>query len=165
MKFLLLLLPILSWAGVVKDDVSTVDKINFSLKSVCLKMVTHESPLIEIVSGTEIDCMGKKVSVSSFCEKEMAQNPYYLRAYIDRDKKEVICHTGKKVIFKYQCVKLSDKSICRPGHRKSCEDLKIKLARRLDIVHTSYTKNEKGIKELNCFFESLPLQDKADGRI
>jgi hypothetical protein len=38
--------------------------------------------------------------------------------------------------------------------------MKLKLAKRLDIVHASITKNEKGIKELNCYFESLPLGNK-----
>ena len=37
--------------------------------------------------------------------------------------------------------------------------MKEKLAKRLDMVHSSITKNDKGIKELNCYFESLPLKD------
>ena len=103
--------------------------------------------------------MGKKVDVAVFCEKEMAADPYYLRAYVDREQKEVVCHSGKKVIFKYQCVKLTDKKLCESSAKASCEQMKQKLARRLDIVHSSFTKNEKGIKELNCYFESLPLKE------
>ena len=122
-------------------------------------MVPHESPLIDVVSGTEIDCMGKKVEVSRFCEKAMAADPYYLRAYVDRDTKEVVCHSGKKVLFKYQCVKLTDRRLCDSNAKVSCEEMKHKLAKSLDIVHASITKNEKGIKELNCYFESLPLNE------
>ena len=114
MIFLYFFIPLLVSAHVIQDDVSTTDKIRFSLKAVCSKMVTHEAPLIEVVSGTELDCMGKKVSVGQFCEKEMAADPYYLRSYVDRDTKEVVCQSGKKVIFKYLCVKLSDSKIC--GH-------------------------------------------------
>ncbi len=119
-------------------------------------MVSHESPLIEPVSGTEIDCMGKKVSASEFCEKEMAHDPYYLRGYVNESSKEVICQSGKKVIFKYQCVRLADKRLCGQTALESCKEIRKKLAYRLDIVHQSFTKNEKGIKELNCYFESLP---------
>ena len=157
----ILLIPFLSFASVIQDDVSTTGKNPFSFKIVCQKMVAHESPLIEAVSGTELDCMGKKVDVSIFCDKEMAADPYYLRAYIDKEAKEVICHSGKKVIFKYQCVKISDRKWCDSNPKVACAFIKEKLAKRLDIVHTSLTKNHKGIKELNCYFESLPLNEKA----
>ncbi len=157
MAFLFLLIP-LSFAGVVRDDVTVTEKTSFSWKTVCAKMVSHDSPLIEPVSGTEIDCMGKKVSASDFCEKELAQDPYYLRAFVSEATKEVICQSGKKVIFKYQCVRLADKRLCGQTAEVSCKEIRQKLARRLDIVHQSFTKNDKGIKELNCYFDSLPLE-------
>ncbi len=119
-----------------------------------------DSPLIDIVSGTQIDCMGRKVEVASFCDRELAADPYYLRAYIDRSKNEVICVSGKKVLFKYLCVKLSDKAMCSADPMVACEHIQKKLARRLDMVHSSFIRNEKGIKQLNCFFESLPLKVK-----
>ncbi len=125
-------------------------------------MFTHESPLIDAVSGTELDCMGKKLNVGKFCEKVTAADPYYLRAYIDKEKKEVVCVSGKKVLFKYLCVKLSDKSLCSGEAKTSCRYIQKKLANRLDLVHSSFVKNEKGIKQLNCFFESLPLKEKFD---
>jgi hypothetical protein len=159
MIFAILLLPLFAFSHVIQDDVSTTDKIRFSFKTVCQKMVTHESPLIEIVSGTVLDCMGKKVDVGNFCDKEMAADPYYLRAYVDRESKEVVCHSGKKVLFKYQCVKLSDRILCESKAQASCQQMKQKLAKRLDLVHASIIKNEKGIKELNCYFESLPLKE------
>ncbi len=161
----LLLFSSLSFAGVIKDDVATTEKARFDFKTVCSKMVTHESPLIEVVSGTELDCMGKKISVNKFCEKEMVQDPYYLRAYVDRDMKEVVCHSGKKVLFKYQCVKLTDRSLCESAAKNSCTQIKEKLAKSLDLVHASTTKNEKGIKELNCYFESLPLRERSIGTL
>jgi len=158
-----LLIPLIAFSNVVQDDVSTINKINFSLKFVCHKMVKHESPLIEVVSRTELDCMGKTVDVGAFCDKELAADPYYLRAYVNLSAKEVVCHSGKKVIFKYQCVKLKDKKLCESSAKASCIQIKMKLAKRLDIVHSSFTKNEKGIKELNCYFESLPLKESPSG--
>ncbi len=156
-----ILFPLFSYAHIIQDDVSITDKTRYALHTVCSKLVAHESPLIEIVSGTELDCMGKKVSVGKFCEKETAADPYYLRAYIDKEKKEVICVSGKKVLFKYLCVKLSDKILCSQEAQKSCQHIQDKLAKRLDMVHSSFIKNEKGIKQLNCFFESLPLAEKS----
>jgi hypothetical protein len=162
MAFFLFLISF-AYAGVVKDDVSAIEKVSFTWKSVCAKSVAHETPLIEYVSGNEIDCMGKKISASDFCEKALAHDPYYLRGFVNESTKEVICHSGKKVIFKYQCVRLADKRLCSQSAEVACREMKHKLARRLDIVHQSFTKNEKGIKELNCYFESLPL--KPDGTL
>ncbi len=119
-----------------------------------------DSPLIDIVSGTKIDCMGKKVDVGEFCDKELATDPYYLRAFIDKEKNEVVCVSGKKVLFKYLCVKLTDKAMCSQDAKLSCSYIQNKLARRLDMVHWSFVKNERGIKQLNCFFESLPFKEK-----
>lgn len=153
----------LCFAGVVRDDVTVTDRASFSWKSVCAKMVSHESPLIDPVSGTELDCMGKKVNVSDFCEKELAQDPYYLRGYVSEASKEVICQSGKKVIFKYQCVRLKDRALCSKSPKAACQEIRHKLARRLDVVHQSFTKNDKGIRELNCYFESLPLD--SHGRL
>lgn len=125
-------------------------------------MVTHETPLIEVVSGTELDCMGKKIRVGEFCEKQLITDPYYLRGYIDSEKKEVVCISGKKVNFKYVCTKLADKELCTEDAKKSCEVIKLKLAYRLDLVESVYDKNAKGLKRLNCRFESLPLSKKME---
>ncbi len=154
--YLLLLYPFVLFAHVIQDDVSITTRENYSFKAVCAKMVTHESPLIEVVSGTEIDCMGKKVKATDFCDKQMATDPYYLRGFVDETKQEVICESGKKVLFKYLCVKLTDRELCGNDAKESCKLIKEKLAKRLDNVHASFTKNDKGIKQLNCYFESLP---------
>lgn len=159
MAWILFFLTLFSFAGVVRDDVTVTDKARFSWKHACSRMVSHESPLIEASTGTELDCMGKKIDVGEFCDKELAQDPYFLRGYVDEKSQEVVCQSGKKVIFKYQCVRFEDKRLCGQTPKKSCEEIRRKLARRLDIVHESFTKNEKGIRELNCYFESLPLHE------
>ncbi len=158
MILLISLLTSLSFASIVQDDVSITEKHSYSFKEVCEKMLKFEAPLIEVVSGTTLDCMSKKVEVSDFCDKELVQDPYYLRGYVDREKKLVHCQSGKKVIFRYQCVKLADKELCSKEPKAACEFIKHKLARRLDLVEHSFSKNPKGIKELSCKFESLPLK-------
>lgn len=150
----------LSFAHIIQDDVATTERNRFAFRAVCDKMVTHEAPLIEIVSGTELDCMGRKINVGTFCDKEMVTDPYYLRAYIDKEKKEVVCHSGKKVIFKLLCAQLENKHYCEQKAQTSCQDIQEKLAKRLDLVEFSIIKNNKGIKQLNCDFASLPRYDR-----
>jgi len=160
MIFFFLLLPLVSFSHVIQDDVMTTDRKNYSFKNVCSRMVSHEAPLVEVVSGQELDCMGQKISVSDFCDKELAADPYYLRAYMNKDSKEVVCQSGKTVLFKYLCVKFSDKAICNNQPKKNCLQFKDKLARRLDLVHFSQLKNEKGVPQLNCFFKASTETDK-----
>jgi hypothetical protein len=159
--FLILIFSAFVHAHVIQDDVSVTERSSFSFAHVCSKMVTHEAPLIDAVSGTELDCMGKRVNVADFCEKEMAADPYYLRGSVSKTKKEVVCVSGKKVLFKYLCVKKTDAQYCGSSAKESCEVIQKKLARRLDMVHFSYTQNDKGIKQLNCFFEILPLKERT----
>jgi hypothetical protein len=115
--------------------------------------------LIDAVSGTELDCMGKKVAASEFCEKVLAHDPYYLRAYVDAATKEVVCLSGKRVVFKFQCVRRTHAELCAASAKVACEEMKSKLAHRLELVHSSHTRTDKGIKELNCYFEALPAAE------
>jgi hypothetical protein len=155
-----LFIPLFTFAHILQDDVSVVERTRFPLKEACTKAGFADSPLIEVISGTVFDCMGRKVEAAELCNKELAHDPYYLRGYVDDEKKEVVCVSGKKVLFKYLCVKLSDKALCSQNAESSCAHIQNKLARRLDLVHSSFVRSEKGLKQLNCFFESLPLNEK-----
>lgn len=150
------ILPQFSWGRVLVDDISISSKQNYSLKEFCQEMVTHPAPLIEVKSISTIDCMGKKVDVGEFCLKKMATDPYYLRGYAKSTGVE--CLSGKKVIFKYECRKKD--RLCQADAKTTCTELKSKLAYRLDLIHSSLLVNEKK-KQLNCFFESLPLNIEA----
>ena len=44
-----------AFSHIVLDEVLTTEKARFSLKTVCSKMVTHETPLIDIISSNTID--------------------------------------------------------------------------------------------------------------
>lgn len=161
MIFFIILISKFSFSHIVLDEVLTTDKIKYSLKDVCSKMVIHESPLIDIISSNTIDCMGKKIEVKDFCDKAMVQDPYYLRAYVDEASREVICHSGKKVNLKYQCTKISDQHLCVKDVKRNCLYFKEQLAKRLDYVEGSFSKSAKGVKEINCKFESLPLLKRS----
>jgi hypothetical protein len=142
-----------SFAGVVMDQISDIKKIQYPFSEVCKKSVTHETPLIEFISPKEIDCMGKKIQVLRFCDKEHAADPYFLRAVADEETKQVSCISGKRLIFKYLCAKKSDSVFCDVASL-GCIEIKNQLAKRLYIVRATITKNSKGQKELNCYFDS-----------
>lgn len=157
---LFILIPFFSWAHIIQDDVSVQEKFRHSLKYVCSKSGYPDSPLIDVISGTQINCMGRKVTADDFCDREIASDPYYVRAFIDKEKQEIVCVTAKKVLFKYLCVKLTDKALCSVEATKACAYIQKKLAKRLDLIHSSFINNPKGIKQLNCFFDSLSLKEK-----
>lgn len=165
MALILFLTSFLSFAHVIQDDVFTTRKERFAFKTVCSAMVAHEAPLIDVLSSSELDCMGKKISIRTFCEKKMAEDPYYLRAYIDQENKEVVCHSGKTVVLKYLCARTRDKKYCDLTAKSSCEQMQELLAKRLDMVHSSFTKNEKGIKQLNCYFGAQSLKGLESGTL
>lgn len=164
MIFSIMLFPLFAFGGVVKYDVTTTDSSEFTFKTACARSFSHDSPLIEAKSPTSLDCMSKELDASDFCDKAMAADPYLLRGEVDAEKKVIRCYSGKKAILKYQCVKFSDRPLCKDA-KSACQTMKKKLARRLDIVHASVTKNEKGVQELNCYFESLPLKEEFRGSL
>jgi hypothetical protein len=164
MVFVLLFFSLSSFSGVVKYDVTTTDSAEFTFQTACARSFTHDSPLVEAKTSTEIDCMSKSLDAGDFCEKALASDPYLLRGEVDAEKKVIRCYSGKKAILKYQCVKFSDRPLCADA-KKACSEMKRKLARRLDTVHASVTKNEKGVQELNCYFESLPLKEEFRGSL
>lgn len=149
---LFLILPQASWGRVLVDDISLTSKATFTLKEFCQQMVNHPAPLIEVKSIAVVDCMGKKVNVSDFCQQKMVTDPYYLRGYAKDDRVE--CLSGKKVIFKYGCRKKD--RLCAMKPDVACTELKTKLAYRLDLIHFSLIDKEK-YQQLNCFYESLPV--------
>jgi hypothetical protein len=144
-----------TFSHIIQDKISVVEKKNFSFKYVCDKSFSTDSPLIEALSSIQLDCMGRKINVSDYCEKEFLDHPYYLRAYIDRNKNEVICLMGKRVLIKFVCAKLKDQKFCSMSPQNACLEIRKKLAKSLNIVHASFIKNEKSLKQLNCFYESL----------
>ncbi|MFY7994066.1 MAG: hypothetical protein ACOVP4_12280 [Bacteriovoracaceae bacterium] len=135
------------------DQISDTKKINYTFSEVCKKSVSHETPLIEFVSPKEIDCMGKKIQVLHFCDKELAADPYFLRGIAEEATRQVICISGKRLIFKYVCAKKSDSVFCDVASL-GCLEVKNQLATRLYAIRATITKNEKGQKELNCYFDS-----------
>lgn len=145
----------LVFAKIIQDDVLLSGEEKYSYEKVCKTLTQRESPLIEYKTISSLDCMGQIVDVAKFCFKEMAHDPYYIRAVVDKEAKQVICKSAKKVQIKYEC----------EGSNEYCEDseigcfkIKEKLAVRLKI--TQHSVLEKGKKRvLNCYFLPQSLLD------
>jgi hypothetical protein len=152
---LLLTLPI--HAKLLKHEVFQISKKEFSFKHVCKTMLKKEYPLIQVHSTSKLDCMSQLVDAGKFCDKELADDPYLVRGFVDRKDKKVKCQSGRRVIVKYDCTKgpgqyCDDSSI-------GCYYIKEKLARRLKVSHHSLTGNGRGKKELNCYFSLNNYED------
>lgn len=160
-KFILatiLLFTQIGFSKILKDDHYSSGYNSYSWNEVCQSLVKRKSPLIEKAGVSKLDCMGRVVSASKFCEKQEAGNAFYTRAVVFDHDETVRCYSGKKVIVKWQCNSMND-FYCK-DKEIGCYHFKENLASRLKLVHSSITKsNQKDI--LNCYFdkgtESLSL--------
>jgi len=141
-----------SQANITKDDITVTGQNEYSFTQTCKLLTKRESPLIEVLNISSLDCMGQAVNVSDFCYKIEVDNPFYVRAIIDRKDKKVICKSARRVIVKYECNRASKEKFCQ-DKQIGCYFLQEKLARRLKLVHSSVLPIVgKTYKELNCYF-------------
>lgn len=148
-----ILSPLDAFSGVLKDEVYVTNVKSFSLKDVCLKMTGKVYPIIEKINPALVDCMSKKINATTFCAKELPEDPYLARGKVLADKVE--CISSKRIIFKYHCEKGDD--LCRDIDL-ACFKVKESLARRLELVHSS--KTDKNV--INCYFSARQVLDKID---
>ena len=137
-----------SYAKLMRYDNSVLFETKHSWDKVCKSMTNKDYPLIDKKSSDKLDCMGIEVDVYKFCDKEEEKNSNYSKAYIDKEFKQVICQSSKRVILKWQCQK----------NDRFCQDLDIgcylfkeKFARRIKLIHSSFTEEKKFI---NCYFDN-----------
>ena len=146
-----------SYAKILKDEVSIVDETIYSYDQVCKYLTKRESPLISYSTISKLDCMGKIVEVSKFCDEKTQDDPYYIRAVVSKEKKEVICKSAKRVHIKYECESKNDE-ICQ-DKEVGCYLMQEKFAKRLKTDHASLI--HRGTKKvLNCHF--TPKIDQMD---
>ncbi len=143
---------ILSWssyAGLTQYDVVGSDKIKIELKKVCEAMGVKEAPIVDILSMSELDCMGKKVSVLDFCSRDYKTDPKFIRAYAEKKEKMVICEKASRVHLKYECASKSEEKCL--DSEIGCYDFKKTLAINLKVYHHSLIA--QGTKKiLSCIY-------------
>lgn len=136
-------------AKIVKDEVLVIDEKLFTFSEVCKKLTKRESPLITYHSISKLDCMGTIVDVSKFCDLKTQEDPYYIRAVVEKKMKKVNCKSAKRVQIKYLCESKKDK-YCK-DKEIGCYLFQEKLAKRLKTAHASIIK-EGSKRFLNCHF-------------
>lgn len=136
-------------AKIVKDEVLVIDEKTFSFSQVCKELTKRDSPLVTYHSISKLDCMGTIVDASDFCDSKTKEDPYYIRAVVEKQSKKVNCKSAKRVRIKYQCEGPKDK-FCK-DKEIGCYLFQEKLAKRLKTAHASIIK-ENGTRFLNCHF-------------
>lgn len=143
-----LFFAISSFATIIKDEKSVTGRKTFSYTEVCENLTKRKSPLIDFKSISSLSCMGEIKQVAPFCDLKEAANPYYIRAIVLQETKQVECLSAKKVVIKYACDGKDDKHCL--DSEIGCFMLREKLAKRLQTTFDSFTDNKK---YLNCYFE------------
>ncbi|MBC77210.1 MAG: hypothetical protein CME64_14460 [Halobacteriovoraceae bacterium] len=139
-------------AKIIKYDIAVTKDNYFSLKEVCKTMIKMDAPLVEAVSVSKIECMGKLVDAIDFCDKKFTDNSQFARA-LAKDRK-LNCQLAKRVSLSYLCKSGDDN--CKDKDI-GCQKLKSRLARNLRISHSSLVSNGKE-KKLSCYYDSESVE-------
>lgn len=137
-------------ASLAQFDVLGSEKVAFEFKAVCEKMGIKEAPIVTIPTINTLDCMGTSISVLEFCLKDFAKEKKFIRAFVDKTNKQVICEKGSRVTLKYECEKKDDKRCI--DSEIACFDLKKTLAYNLPLFHHSIIPNKTN-KVVSCIFD------------
>lgn len=107
------------------------------------------SPLVSGDSLTKIDCMGRKVSASEYCQRKYPDSSDLLRGVVDAKTKRVLCQFGEGLVFSYNCDNLG---VCQKSAKSSCEVIRKKVAMNTFLTRSSFSDGKN--KKLSCYFTS-----------
>ena len=156
----------LLFAKVEGPTIVSKKHFRYSFLEVCQSLGKKHLLIVEAVNTWQIDCMGERVRVASFCKKRPLPRPF-LRAYVDEKAKEVICETGDALYLSIICDK-KDKYLCQnQKSEKNCQKLRRVYAQDLELIHHSLipttlslgVAKEKKKRKLNCYYaksEAMP---------
>ncbi len=136
-------------AKLIKYEVLGSKKEQFTYLDVCKKMGHRHLLLVERI-GDSIDCMGSKVTPLEFCKAIYLTDPQYIRGYIDKSSKAIVCQKGKDVALSISCDK-RDNKFCEDA-RASCIVLKDEFAVNLNLVHQTLLYQGAQGRVLNCHY-------------
>ncbi len=154
MKFLLIfLLTQVGHTAVLKNEVGVQKRKSFSLKEACEKSGLRDNLLVEVVNSSTIDCMGREVSIRSFCQKVDSDGWQLLRGFASKSKSQIYCEYGETVSLSLSCDE-DHYQYCQNA-QKGCDELREVFAMTLNLMHSSLTGRPKN---LNCYYSiSDPL--------
>lgn len=128
---------------------SSESKKEFSFSEVCKSALGISVPMIKAANINQLDCMGQKVWVSSYCKQVSKTDPYWIRSYVDSDTNKVVCESARRVKIRYACK--SGDELCSSAHL-GCEFLKDSFAKSLSLNHSSFKVEVEGNKVMSCYF-------------
>ena len=158
--FFSIFMALASQAKVMEFKVSKQIRKNSTYKEVCEGMGFSDNLLIEAKGMVALDCMGRIVKVNDFCAKHTQKGKSFLRGFIDKDEKKIICQYGNSANLSLSCETKQTRKYC-DSPENSCKKLQAFFAKDLEVTHHSRLfNNEK--ETLNCYFGKLNLDLDKD---
>ena len=128
---LYLILPYELLGKIRKLEIQGGSRLEYSYQDVCHSFGYRDNILVDRVSYTKLDCMGKIASVGQFCQSKHGHSPLYLRGHLPKQGK-AICEKGLAVTLEYDCPS-SQKGICKSA-KNSCSWLGRSFAANLALT-------------------------------
>lgn len=148
MKFIFLIFFIQFANGaVLKNDVGVQKRKSFSIKEACEKSGLKDNLLVDVINSTTLDCMGRELSIRSFCQKVDGGGWQLLRGFASKSKSQVYCEYGETVSLSLSCDE-EHYNYCQ-NPKKGCDELREVFAMTLNLMHSSLTGRPKN---LNCYY-------------
>jgi hypothetical protein len=136
-------------AGLLKYERKNPTTREYDYHTVCSSELKVPVPLVEEDGSLRLNCMGKAVWVKNFCEKKTKTDPYWIRSYVDTEKKKVICESSRRVYISYGCEKNDGQCL---SSEIGCSFLQDSFAKRLELEQSLLSYTVRGKKILKCYF-------------
>ncbi len=147
-------------AKVMEFKVSKQIRKSSTFKNACESMGFTNNLLIEAKGMVALDCMGRLVKVNDYCAKQKQEGKSFLRGFIDKSEKKIICQYGNSANLSLSCETKKTRKYCT-SPEVSCKKLKNFFAHDLEVTHHSRLfENDR--ETLNCYFGKLNLDVDAD---
>lgn len=134
-------------AAVIKNEVGVQKRKSFSLKEACEKSGLKDNLLVDVINSSTLDCMGRELSIRTFCQKIDGAGWQLLRGFASKSKSQVYCEYGETVSLSLSCDEEHYK-FCQNA-KKGCDELREVFAMTLNLMHSSLTGTPKN---LNCYY-------------
>jgi hypothetical protein len=138
---------------------------SYTYKQACEELINTKGsylPIIEKENSKNLDCMGHKLNVSTFCKDKQIKSDTlrdFARVIINDKDNKIYCQRAEIVIVKYKCSKNNLNAIC-DNTLYGCKKIGKVLANKLEVVHHSSTSKEtfdfgkNKPKVLNCYYQN-----------
>jgi len=149
-----------SSARVMEFKVSKQARKSSTFKEACEAMGFRNNLLVESKGLVALDCMGRILKVNDYCAKQVQTGKAFLRGFINKAEKKVVCQYGNSANLSLSCETKKTRKYCE-SPVTSCRKLKNYFARDLEVTHHSRLFKDEA-ETLNCYFGKLNLDVEPD---